>query len=252
MATTNSNTQVIAPELLVKDGQVFCTSLQLAHHFDKEHKHVIRDIEEQIAKIQAGRHAGKEAHMFQIDTYPVINNLGHKVNKPLYMLNRAGFIKLVNGYNGQKASDIQMDYIEAFDAMEAALLGKPKPAVERISATQMNHLAVLMAQIERNFHVPRPASHAAYAALRNAFEVESTIQNLPATQFNNALAMTLAMEKAAFAFKCMVMDVEKKFVREVIRNGNGFDRASYEADFDEGIAKIVATRQQQLAWGMAA
>lgn len=128
----------------------------------------------------------------------------------------------------------------------------PKPAVERISATQMNHLACVMATLEENFHVPRPASHAAYVALRKSFGVESTIQNLPATQFNNALAMTLAMGKAAFAFKCMVMDVEKKFVREVIRNGNGFDRASYEADFDEGIAKIAATRQQQLARGMAA
>lgn len=252
MATANSNTQVIAPELLVKDGQVFCTSLQLAHHFDKEHKHVMRDIEDQIAKIQAGRHAGKEAHMFQIDTYPVINNLGHKVNKPLYMLNRAGFIKLVNGYNGQKASDIQMDYIEAFDAMEAALLGKPKPAVEYITATQMNHLACLVGAMQENFHYRNAASHAAYASLRKAFNVEDSIKNLPASQFNNALALITDMGKLAFAFRSAVMEAEKRFLREVIRNGNGFDSRRLEAELYAEVAKLAANRQQTLAWGRAA
>lgn len=170
--TTDDQRPAITPELLVKDGQVFCTSLQVAQDFDKEHFIVLRDIDAQIEKIQAGRHAGKETSMFQADTYTITNNLGYKVSKPMYRLNRSGFMKLINGYNGQRASDTQMDYIEAFDAMEAVLMGqgKPQPAVERISSAQYHQLASAVGHMEWNCHSKRAATDAAYAALRQTFQ----------------------------------------------------------------------------------
>ena len=208
MATTNSNTLAIAPELLVKDGQVFCTSLQIAHHFDKEHFNVLRDIEEQIEKVKTGRHAGKEASMFQNDTYPVINNLGHKVNKPMYRLNRSGFVKLVNGYNGQKASDIQMDYIEAFDQMEAVLKAgnlQPQPLPSKITRPQLAELDRHISMMAKATHMKGSTKWKLDNHLRYIFNVENTSSIHP-SNYPAAKALIESMHKHFFDHFVPVMD----------------------------------------------
>jgi Rha family phage regulatory protein len=193
---TDDQRPVITPELLVKDGQVFCTSLQVAQDFSKEHKHVIRDIEEQIEKIQAGRHAGKEASMFQADTYAITNNLGYKVRKPMYMLNRSGFVKLINGYTGQRASDTQMDYIEAFDAMEAALMGqgKPQPIPQKISAAQRREIETRISGIATHAHMTGSASYDISNALKYHLNTDS-IGNIHPNDYQKALDLLTQMAK---------------------------------------------------------
>lgn len=136
------------PTLEIIEGKVFCTSFQIAEHFEKNHHAVVRDTEEHIAKIRAGRHAGSEADMFLKGFYETQAGFG-KVKKPMYYFNRDGFMKLVMGYNGARASDIQMDYIKAFNKMEAMLLslnGIPEKPVKYLSNAQTQ---VLKQRVER-------------------------------------------------------------------------------------------------------
>ncbi|MFI0401028.1 MAG: Rha family transcriptional regulator [Thiolinea sp.] len=148
LASTETNERQL-PILEVIEGKVFCTSQQVAFSYKKEHFHVLRDIEEHIAKIKVGRHSGKEADMFLKGFDEVPNNLGFKVKKPIYYMNRRGFIKLITGFKGLEASDTTMDIIDLFDEMEAKLLnltGIPEKPVKYLSNAQTQ---VLKQRVER-------------------------------------------------------------------------------------------------------
>lgn len=111
------------PELVIIDKQAYCTSLQIAKHFEKEHKHVLRDIENAILQVQAADNPEMQAaQMFVKGFDEEPNNLGFKVKRPMYHLNRDGFTFLVMSYNGVKAAKFKLVYMSAFNKMEALLM----------------------------------------------------------------------------------------------------------------------------------
>lgn len=93
------------------DGQLLVSSREVAVNFEKNHKEVLRSIE----NIRAQNCAVLE--MFTENTYVASNR---KANKE-YLINRDGFSLLVMGFTGSKALTWKLKYIDAFNKMEQEL-----------------------------------------------------------------------------------------------------------------------------------
>lgn len=97
----------------ILNNEVITTSKQVAEVFGKEHKNVMRD----ISKILEQSGGSKMSHeMFVEDTF---ENRGKQY--PMYIMNRDGFTLLAMGFNGSKAMEFKLKYIEAFNEMENEL-----------------------------------------------------------------------------------------------------------------------------------
>ncbi|MBR4382119.1 MAG: Rha family transcriptional regulator [Selenomonadaceae bacterium] len=97
--------------VFLKHKQALTTSLKVAEYFGKRHDRLLQTIEEQYG----GLHEFVE--MFRKTTYT--DNCGRR--QPMYLMNRDGFSLLAMGFTGKKALQFKLDYIKAFNAMEAAL-----------------------------------------------------------------------------------------------------------------------------------
>lgn len=94
----------------IKNNQPVTTSLQVAEVFEKEHKVVLKAIDELKEGV-----AQNYANLFYEDTYI------HHQNKQEYrqmIMNRDGFTLLAMGFTGSKALKFKLDYINAFNKME--------------------------------------------------------------------------------------------------------------------------------------
>lgn len=98
-------------ELVFKSrkGNPVTTSLIVAEIFEKDHKNVIQAIENLVAENSAAKFFAKSSY----------ENRGKQY--PMYFMNRDGFSLLVMGFTGEKALKFKIDFIEAFNAMEAEL-----------------------------------------------------------------------------------------------------------------------------------
>ena len=97
--------------VIMKDKQAVTTSLRVAEVFDKRHDNVMRDIRGLL------KNEGTQ-HMFVEGTYVNEQNLQ---SYPMYYMNRDGFTLLGVGFNGQKATDFKLKYIQAFNTMQSQL-----------------------------------------------------------------------------------------------------------------------------------
>ena len=93
------------------------TSLQVAEAFGKEHKNVLRDIEQVLTQVP--EIFGKLN--FEPTEYELKNNLGFPVKHPLYLITKDGFTLLTMGYTGEKAMKFKVAYIARFNEMEEQL-----------------------------------------------------------------------------------------------------------------------------------
>lgn len=91
------------------EEKLITTSLKVAEVFEKEHKNVLKSIENLVADNSA-------ANFFQLTTY---KNRGKEY--PMYEMDRNGFSLLVMGFTGEKALQWKIKYIEAFNQMESEL-----------------------------------------------------------------------------------------------------------------------------------
>lgn len=102
---------------IMKVRKVECaavTSLDVAETFGKEHKNVLRDIENLGCSTDFNR------LNFELISYTDTMNRKQKA----YAMTRDGFTLLVMGYTGELAMRFKEAYIKQFNAMEAALRGK--------------------------------------------------------------------------------------------------------------------------------
>jgi len=95
----------------VQHREAQTTSLIVAEVFKKRHDHVIRDVRKLIADLPKG------LPMFGETTYI---NTQNKLQS-MYTMNRDGFSLLAMGFNGKKALEFKLQYIEAFNHMEKEL-----------------------------------------------------------------------------------------------------------------------------------
>lgn len=105
-----------------KDNQPLTNSLLVAETFGKEHRNVLRDIKKLI---EGGVLKNEQTPMFEETTYMSEQN---KQIYPLYVMNQDGFTLLAMGFNGKKAMEFKLKYIEAFNAMKKQI-EQSKPSV---------------------------------------------------------------------------------------------------------------------------
>ena len=105
--------------LYEKKEIAFCSSLQIANEFNKEHYNVLRDIENLDCS------ANFSALNFEGANYKDEQNK----KRPMYLLTKDVFMFLVMGYRGKKAAFIKEAYIKRFNDMENFIKSQ-KPAKE--------------------------------------------------------------------------------------------------------------------------
>lgn len=107
------------------------SSLLVAEKFGKEHKHVldaIRNLLDTTAENSAFVENQELANMFKLIEVEQQMPVGGGVKKtPVYVMNRDGFSLLVMGFTGKKAMQFKLDYIKAFNQMEATIKASIKP-----------------------------------------------------------------------------------------------------------------------------
>ena len=108
MIDKNKNEEVIVKR--TEDGELVVTSRQVAEDFGKEHRNVVRAIENLTAQNSA------------VKNIMIKSTFEHRGNEYTeYLLTRDGFSLLVMGFTGSRALEWKLKYIEAFNKMEQAI-----------------------------------------------------------------------------------------------------------------------------------
>lgn len=92
------------------------SSLDVARHFQRRHSHILRDIGRLCSILP------KSFHQPNFGRVEIPDVKGEK--RPAYLLTRDAFSLLVMGMTGKAAIQWKLRYIEAFNALEAAALGR--------------------------------------------------------------------------------------------------------------------------------
>ena len=123
----------LLPMITERDGIPVTTSRAVAEQFGKNHKEVLRAIENTITQLKEtdeGK-AFNERNFAPISLRDAMNR-----EKPAYLLTRDGFTLLAMGFTGSKAVQFKVAYINAFNRMERLIRGggvsSPAPALKSI------------------------------------------------------------------------------------------------------------------------
>lgn len=101
------------PKLRIIHGHAYASSLDIARHFHKEHKNVLRAIEGRM------RDCSEEFSRLNFEPSEYKNSRGKIL--PFYNLTRDGFAFVAMSFTGPEAAIWQEAYITAFNEMEAEL-----------------------------------------------------------------------------------------------------------------------------------
>lgn len=124
------------PLVFIRNGFVHTTSNRVAEQFEKRHADVLRD----IRGLSSSAHTPPD--YFIASSYIDSQN---GQSYPSYDLSRSGFDLLAMGFTGDKALKFKVDYINAFNAMEAGPSGQqpaaPVSAVASLALAREQRLA---------------------------------------------------------------------------------------------------------------
>lgn len=178
-----TNAAIATPDLVVVDGQITTTSLQIAGHFGKLHKTVLRA----ITSLECSPEFTERN--FVLSEYT--DTTGRKL--PCYRITRDGFVFLAMGFTGKEAAQWKEAYITAFNKMEAELRVKEVVVnaeidCARITAAQAQDLREIVKAIVDAKIQDYPGT---WARLQNKFRVNSYLQ-LPASRYEEARAYLIS------------------------------------------------------------
>ena len=224
LSVQNDN-QNLLPDLCMIDGKAYCTSLQVAHHFEKEHKHVLRDIETiitQVIETSIKSKSGLNENLFKKSEYEFVSGIGAKVKKPMYYLSEQGFTLLAMGYTGAKAMQFKLAYMAAFEKMRDALntiLNAPYVEPETITQKQYQELRYIIHRTcSRSLH-KGSMELLLWNKLRMELNVES-VHKILASQFEHAKAILQNLHKNYYRQTLpFLMEVENHLIREHLCDG---------------------------------
>jgi Rha family phage regulatory protein len=117
-----------------QNGQPVASSRDIAEHFEKNHNHVLRDID------TLKKDVSNFGQMFFDVEIP--DSYGRP--QRAYLMNRDGFSLLVMGFTGKSALEWKLKYIDAFNRMEAQIKNPQLSPAEQLLAQ-----AQLMVEQER-------------------------------------------------------------------------------------------------------
>lgn len=150
----------------IDDGKMFTTSLTVAQAFEKEHKDVLKA----ISNLECSPEFNER------NFAPVEYKDAKGEMRPAYRLTRDGFAFLAMGFTGKKAAVWKEKFLEAFNAMEAALLARqpeePRPIPEEEAK------AVSPKERSRFFRPRRKISKSDAKAVHGLLHMESFVQEM--------------------------------------------------------------------------
>lgn len=117
-----------APVVFARDGAIYANSRDVAAYFEKEHRHVLRDIDNLLISLAAQNWA-TGMFVLRTDFHEVANK-----HVRSFDMNRDGFTLLAMAFTGEKALRFKLAYIRQFNAMEAEL---KRQESERLEAAPM-------------------------------------------------------------------------------------------------------------------
>ncbi|MBV4726980.1 Rha family phage regulatory protein [Escherichia coli] len=128
------------PEIAIVDGQAVTSSLAVADFFSKRHDDVLKKIRILDCSPEFC------ARNFAETSILVRQPNGGTRKLPCYQITRDGFAFLATGFTGKRAAQFKEAYINAFNQMEQALIGK----VDTSCVAHNAHVVYLyMAEIHR-------------------------------------------------------------------------------------------------------
>lgn len=107
----------------LKNDVAVCDSLQVAEKFGKEHRNVLRAIDDLIESLL---NFEQSSNMFISSRRKADNGKYHR----MYLMNRDGFSLLVMGFTGKNALEWKLQYIQAFNQMEKLIQEKSTAAYQ--------------------------------------------------------------------------------------------------------------------------
>lgn len=125
--------------VFIDNGKTVTDSLTIAEVFGKEHKNVIRDIENLECSEEFNR-----LNFERIYYTDARNRL-----KPKYIITQDGFSFLVMGYTGKEAARFKEMYIKEFNRMKGRLNALPTDPVKALMQATHNLLASQELIVER-------------------------------------------------------------------------------------------------------
>jgi Rha family phage regulatory protein len=122
------------PVVFAKEGGVFALSQDVAAFFGKPHRSVLRAIDDLIAQEASLTPAQFCAGVY---TLPNTRTQEHR----MFRMTRDGFTLLAMGFNGAKALQWKLRYIEAFNRLEAEIRAQPPaPTIDLMDPAQLRGL----------------------------------------------------------------------------------------------------------------
>lgn len=144
MNKTTINNKEVVFHYSQNSNQIFCTSLDVARVFNKQHKNVLRDIENILKDLRKIGDLKDKLNFEQTYRDTEIRGFGKVKGKtrkdPYYNLTRDGFSLLAMGFTGTKALQWKIAFLNAFNQME-------KFIKEQGSNSYLNEIIAQISQI---------------------------------------------------------------------------------------------------------
>ncbi len=117
--------------LSTQNGEPVASSRDVAKRFGKNHRDVLRAIEDILEGVRKIAQTPTEEGVLKIEQTPLFfkSEYTHPQNHqkyPMYLMNRDGFSLLAMGFTGKEAVQWKLKYIEAFNQMEKQLAAQHK------------------------------------------------------------------------------------------------------------------------------
>jgi len=165
------------PTISVINGKAATTSLDVAKHFNKDHKNVLRAIKT--------LECSKEFIKLNFELNEYKDSIGRKLT--MYMITKDGFVFLAMGFTGKEAAKIKEAYINAFNKMEEELLKKATPLLTTLSPEHQIELHEIVQR--RAKEIPATCRSRAYPAIWRALKhhfKKASYKDIPDSQFEEA------------------------------------------------------------------
>ncbi len=240
-ATTDNSSTTIMPALCVVDGQITTTSNQVAEHFGKEHKQVLRTIRNLLKELPEKHQRNFAPMLFEVEVG------GGAIRKdPAYRLTRDAFTLLAMGFTGKEALRWKLAYIDTFNKMEAELLeqmlaSRPANDYTRISPAQAQALSELVIA-----ETKRTGKHykTVWGSFNRHFRVNS-YHELPAARFDEACLWLggkrmAAKPESATSYELPAVDFD---FRKELTTGQSEPKP---------LSSAIMALVQQISWKLAA
>ena len=180
--TLGTSVAIATPDLEIIEGQITTTSQQIADHFGKSHKSVLRAI--------ANLDCSPEFTERNFAPSEYTDSTGRKL--PSYRITRDGFTFLAMGFRGKEAAQWKEAYLTAFNKMEQELLARTpytvNPNDKLTEAQQQTLRALLESNVKRLPHDKQAGAMVkGWSKLKAHFGVP--YRQIPASEFTEAISI---------------------------------------------------------------